>query len=165
LTYGPLTLNVFFQGSFGMDKLNYSYAFGMLGSTDAKEVLFTDIKNRYIPGVNETSDIPAFSSAPSNSYSQSSRFIEKANFLRLKNLSLSYQLKKSTLWNIASLSVFASATNLLTFTSYKGIDPESSSNIAEGINWSGFVSDTEQGVDQGAYPNAKTYTIGVKLMF
>lgn len=164
-TYGPLTLNVFFQGSFGMDKLNYSYAFGMLGSTDAKEVLFNDIKNRYIPGVNETSDIPAFSSAPSNSYSQSSRFIEKADFLRLKNLSLSYQLKKSTLWNIASMSVFATATNLLTFTSYKGIDPESTSNQAEGINWSGFVSDTQQGVDQGAYPNAKTFTVGVKLMF
>ena len=165
MTYKAFTLNVFFQGLFGLDKLNYSYAFGMLGSTDAKEVLFNDIKGRYIPGTNETSNIPAFSGANTNSLSQSSRFIEKADFLRLKNLSLSYLVKKSVLHNVASLSIFAGATNLLTFTKYKGIDPESNSNQADGVNGSGFVSDTQQGVDQGAYPNNKTYTLGVKLVF
>lgn len=164
-TYKSLTLNIFFTGMFGLDKLNYSYAFGMLGSTDAKEILFTDIKNRYIPGVNETSDIPAFSSAPSNSYSQSSRFIEKADFIRLKNISLSYQLNRTALKNIAGLTIFANAINLLTFTRYKGIDPESNSNQTEGLNWSGFISDTQQGLDQGAYPNAKTYTVGIRLTF
>lgn len=165
-TYKNFSLNVFIQGLFGLDKLNYSYAFGMLGSTDAKEILFTDIKNRYIPGVNETSDIPAFSSAPSNAFAQSSRFIEKADFLRLKNLSLSYDVKRAALRNLASLKVFISAGNLLTFTRYRGIDPEANSNNqSEGLNWSGFVADTEQGVDQGAYPNAKTYTIGVNVIF
>lgn len=165
-TYKSFTLNVFVQGLFGLDKLNYSYAFGMMGSTDAKEILFSDIKNRYIPGVNETSDIPAFSSAPTNTLAQSSRFIEKADFLRLKNLSLSYDIKKAALRNIAGVKVFVSATNLLTFTRYRGIDPESNSNNqSEGLNWSGFVADTEQGIDQGAYPNAKTYTIGVNVIF
>lgn len=164
-TYKNFSLNVFIQGLFGLDKLNYSYAFGMLGSTDAKEILFSDIKNRYIPGVNETSDIPAFSAAQGNTYSQSSRFIEKADFIRLKNLSLSYDLKKTALWNLASLRIFISATNLLTFTNYKGIDPEVNSNRSEGLNWSGYVSDTEQGVDQGAYPNSKTYTVGLNLTF
>ncbi|SEW35253.1 TonB-linked outer membrane protein, SusC/RagA family [Chitinophaga arvensicola] len=165
-TYKNFALNVFVQGLFGLDKLNYSYAFGMLGSTDAKEILFADIKNRYIPGVNETSDIPAFSSAPTNTLNQSSRFVEKADFLRLKNLSLSYDIKKTALKNIAGVKVFLSATNLLTFTRYRGIDPESNSNNqSEGLNWSGFVADTEQGIDQGAYPNAKTYTIGVNVIF
>ncbi|MBX2921510.1 MAG: TonB-dependent receptor [Chitinophagaceae bacterium] len=165
LTYRSFTLNIFFSGMFGMDKLNYSYAYGMLGSTDAKEVLFEDIKNRYIPGVNETSDIPAFSSVPSNSYAQTSRFIERADFVRLKNISLAYDIKRSALRNIAGISVFADAMNLLTFTSYKGIDPESNSNQAEGLNWSGFISDTQQGLDHGAYPNAKVFTVGVRVTF
>ncbi|MBX3255116.1 MAG: TonB-dependent receptor [Chitinophagaceae bacterium] len=164
-TYRSFTLNFFFSGMFGMDKLNYSYAYGMLGGTDAKEVLFEDIRDRYIPGVNETSDIPAFSSAPSNSFSQSSRFIEKADFVRLRNLSLSYDLSRSAIRNIAGVSIFANATNLLTFTSYKGIDPESNSNQTEGLNWSGFISDTQQGIDHGAYPNAKVFTLGVRLSF
>ena len=164
-TYKTLTLNIFFQGLFGMNKLNYSYAYGMLGSTDAKEILFTDIKNRYIPGTNETSNIPAFSGAAGNSYAQTSRFIENASFVRLKNVSISYQIKKEALHNLGALTIFAGATNLLTFTHYKGIDPESNSNQTEGINWSGFVADTEQGVDQGAYPNSKTYTVGVKIIF
>ena len=164
-SYKGFSLNVFFQGLYGLDKLNYSYAYGMLGSTDAKEILFEDIKNRYIPGVNENSDIPAFSSAPSNSFAQSSRFIEKADFLRLKNLSLSYELNTSRAKVIRSFRVFVSATNLLTLTSYRGIDPEANSNNQGGANWSGFVSDTEQGVDQGAYPNAKMYTIGLNVSF
>lgn len=164
-TYKSFTLNIFFSGMFGMDKLNYSYAFGMLGSTDAKEILFEDIKKRYIPGVNETSDIPAFGSAPSNSFSQSSRFVEKADFIRLKNVSLTYDIKRSAIRNIAGISIFVDAMNLLTFTSYKGIDPESNSNQAEGLNWSGFISDTQQGIDHGAYPNSKVFTGGVRIHF
>ncbi len=62
---------------FGLDKLNYSYAYGMVGGTDAKEIIFEDIKTTgTFTGVNETSNIPAFGSAPSNTYVQSSRFIE-----------------------------------------------------------------------------------------
>lgn len=163
--YKALSLNIFFQGLYGMDKLNYSYAYGMLGSTDAKEVIFEDIKNRYIPGVNETSDIPAFSSAPSNSFTQSSRFIESAGFLRLKNLSLSYGLPKTSMRNIAGIRVFASATNLLTFTKYKGIDPEANSNSVSGVGWEGYGADAQQGIDFGAYPNSKVYTVGLNLSF
>lgn len=164
-SYQSFTLNVFFSGMFGMDKINYSYAFGMLGSTDAKEILFEDIKSRYIPGVNETSEIPAFRSVPSNSFSQTSRFVEKADFIRLKNVSLSYDIKRSALRNIAGISVFVDAMNLLTFTSYKGIDPEANSNQTEGLNWSGFISDTQQGLDHGAYPNAKVFTAGLRVNF
>lgn len=163
--YRSLSLNIFLQGLFGMDKLNYSYANGMVGGTDAKEVIFSDIQNRYIPGVNENSDIPAFSTAPSNSYVQSSRFIEKADFVRLKNVTLSYEISRSALKELAAVKVFVSALNLLTFTNYRGIDPESNSNKPEGLNFSGFVADTEQGLDHGAYPNSKTLTLGLNISF
>ena len=48
----------------------------------------------------------------------------------------------------ARFKVFASATNLFTITKYKGYDPE-----------------VAGGVDAGAYPTARTYTIGVNLNF
>jgi TonB-linked SusC/RagA family outer membrane protein len=163
-TYKNFSLNVFFEGLLGVDKLNYSYAFGMLGGTDAREILFSDIKYRYIPGVNETSDIPAFSNYAGNSYNQSSRFVESAAFIRLKNLSASYTFPRKMFNDALSAKVFVMATNLLTFSHYKGIDPESNSSAPEG-NINGYEADTQTGVDQGAYPNSVMWTFGINLHF
>jgi TonB-linked SusC/RagA family outer membrane protein len=165
VTYKNLSLNVLFQGMLGFDKLNYTYANGMLGSTDAKEITFNDIKDRYIPGVNESSDIPAFSSAASNQFVQTSRFIEKGDFVRLKNVSLTYTIPKTLIKNIAGIRLFVSATNLLTLTHYKGIDPESNSSNVSGLTWNNFGTDVQQGVDYGSYPNSKTFTAGLNLTF
>ncbi|RDC65512.1 SusC/RagA family TonB-linked outer membrane protein [Adhaeribacter pallidiroseus] len=154
-TYKSLTLNVFFQGVFGIDKLNYTRAAAMSGSGDARQYILSEIKDRYIPGVNETSNIPAFSST-NVVYTQSSRFIENGNYVRLKNVSLAYNLPASVIGK-GNIKVFASGTNLFTITKYKGIDPESS-NI-------GASTDTAQGIDYGAYPNSKTYTVGLNLSF
>lgn len=154
-TYRALTLNVFFQGVFGIDKLNYTRAAAMSGSGDARQYILTEIRDRYIPGVNETSNIPAFSST-NVVYTQSSRFIENGNYVRLKNVSLAYNLPASLI-SRGNLKVFVSGTNLFTITKYKGIDPESS-NI-------GAATDTAQGIDYGAYPNSKTYTAGINLSF
>jgi hypothetical protein len=164
-TYRNLSLNIFFQGLFGFDKFNYTYANGMLASTDAKEIIFEDIQDRYIPGVNETSNIPAFSSAGSNSFIESSRFIETGNFIRLKNVSIAYNIPKSVLGNAVGIRVFASGTNLFTITDYKGIDPESNSSGVSGLTWDNFGTDVQQGVDFGSYPNSKTYTLGFNLTF
>src|SRR5690606_13145037 len=136
-----------------IDKLNYTRAAAMPGSGDARQYILAEIKDRYIPGVNESSAIPAFSST-NVVYTQSSRFIEDGPFIRLNNLSLSYRLP--TL-NKLGISVFVSGTNLFTITDYKGIDPESS-DIGSG-------TDTAQGIDYGAYPNSRTYTAGVNLSF
>jgi len=154
-TYKALTLNVFFQGVYGIDKLNYTRAAAMSGSGDARQYILSEIRDRYIPGVNETSDIPAFS-ASNVVYTQSSRFIESGDYLRLKNLTLAYTLP-ATVVNKGSIRVFVSSTNLFTITDYKGIDPESS-NI-------GSATDAAQGIDYGAYPNSKTYTAGLNLTF
>jgi TonB-linked SusC/RagA family outer membrane protein len=157
VTYKGLSLNIFFQGIFGFDKLNYSYATGIVGSTDVRQPTFADIQNRYIPGVNETSNIPAFSSTNENFIYQSSRFIEKGNFVRLKNISLAYTLPKAAVKGLGTVRVFVSGTNLWTITDYKGIDPESTSNSS--------ASDAIQNIDHGSYPNSKTYTAGVNLTF
>lgn len=154
-TFKGLVLNIFFQGIFGVDKLHYTKAAALAGSGDARQPILAEIKERYVPGVNETSDIPAFS-VTNKVYTQSSRFMEKGDFIRLKNVSLSYNLPATVTQNKSSIKVFVSAMNLLTITDYTGIDPESSS-----VNG----ADTSLSIDYGAYPNSKTYTVGLSVTF
>jgi TonB-linked SusC/RagA family outer membrane protein len=153
-TYKGFSLNVFFLGMFGMDKLNYTRAAALVGGADSRQPILDDILDRYIPGVNETSDIPAFSTTNRN-FTQSTRFMEKGDFVRLKNVSLSYDFPKQIVKDFG-VRLFVSGTNLLTITNYKGIDPESASVTG---------ADTAQGIDYGSYPNSKTYTVGVNLTF
>lgn len=154
-TYKGLSLNVFFNGVFGVDKLNYTRAAALSGSGDARQFILSEIRDYYRPG-NETSDIPAFTKTY-QPFTQSSRFLEDGSFVRLKNVTLSYTVPTGFIRNKAAVRVFASATNLLTFTKYKGPDPESSRV--------GSDTDTAIGIDYGSYPNAKTYTLGLNLGF
>ena len=154
VSYKHFSLNIFFQGMFGFDRLNYNKAAAMYYGGDAREATLQQIKDRYIPGVNETSDIPAFSTTNRN-FTQSTRFLEKGDFIRLKNINLSYEFPKSAIRNIAAIKVFIGATNLLTITNYSGIDPEANSS----------AGDFRQGIDYGSYPNAKTITGGFSLSF
>lgn len=154
-TYGGFSLNVFFQGAFGLDKLNYTRAGAMSGSGEARQFLLTEIRDYYRPG-NENSDIPAFTKTY-QPFTQSSRFVENGSFVRLKNVSLAYNVPSSVFKDKLNIRVFASATNVLTITKYTGPDPESS-NV-------GSNTDTAMGIDRGSYPNAKVYTLGLTVGF
>ncbi len=153
IVYKDFTLNVFFQSIMGFDKWNFTYAQAITASADAREITHVDIIKRWAPG-NENSNIPAFS-ATDVAEIQSSRFVEKGDYVRLKNVSLSYRLPKDFIKGING-SVMISGNNLWTLTNYSGIDPETYSNKGP--------SDV-RGVDAGSYPNAKTWTIGVNLIF
>lgn len=59
----------------------------------------------------------------SNSNRASSRFLETGTYLKMKNLTLGYNLKLPQ-WHIQNLKIFASAENLFTITHYSGVDPE-----------------------------------------
>jgi hypothetical protein len=127
-----------------------------MAARDNRQATLTEIKNRYIPGVNETSNLPAFSKT-NKTMPQSTMFMENGSFIRLKNVSLSYDLQNLFKNKSASVKVFLNATNLLTITKYKGIDPEASST--------GSDTDINQSIDFGAYPNSKAYTIGIGFTF
>lgn len=157
VTWKGLTLNVFIQSIGGYDKLNYTYAAGITANADIRQATISDIKNRYIPGVNETSDIPAFSRT-NKSYTVSTQFLENGSFIRFKNISLSYQLPKSLLKGL-DVSLYLRGTNLFTITKYKGFDPESTNAS------SGAGGDVTQSIDYGSYPNAKSITGGIKVNF
>lgn len=154
VTYRNFTLNAFFQGVFGVEKLNYTRCMHLVGARDARQATLAEAKDRYIPGVQENAWIPAWS--PTSKWEpQSTLFLENASYLRMKNISLAYNFKVKKL---ADFKISVNATNLFTITGYKGNDPEAS-------NVGGGESDIRQGIDYGAYPNSRTFTIGLDITF
>lgn len=154
ISYKNFTVNAFFQGVFGVDKLNYTRCLHMMASRDARQATLSEIKDRYIPGSQEDAFLPAWS--PTSKWEPSSTlFMENASYLRLKNLSVAYNFNVK---KIGDFKVSLNATNLFTITNYKGLDPESS-------NIGGGGSDITQGIDYGAYPNSRTYTVGLDITF
>ncbi len=87
----------------------------------------------------------------------STRFLEDASFLRIKNVALTYNLPSDIFKDafIESAQFTFSGTNLLTFTKYTGLDPEASSR----------TSLLSAGIDYTPYPNTRQYNLGVQLSF
>ena len=87
----------------------------------------------------------------SNSNQMSTRWLEDGSFVRLRNVKLSYTLpeKYSSKAMLSNVLIYVQGTNLYTWTNYSGLDPE---QLLDGTAWF-------------AYPNAKTWTIGLNMTF
>lgn len=85
-----------------------------------------------------------------------SRWVSNGSYLRVKNLTIGYTVPIKKNPYIKGLRVYASGQNLLTWTGYKGMNPEVSSRGASGLY---------QGVDITAYPVARTFSLGVNVKF
>lgn len=156
--YKNWDLTVFFQGAFGHKIYNQ-----MATETEGFYRGFTvtkDMYDNYWRGEGTSNEYPRVSwSAKSNNVMASTRFLEDASYLRLKNVQVGYNFNLKSKY-ISKLRVYGSATNLFTITSYKGLDPEmtvSANSRGEG--------DMANGIDWGTYPVAKTFTLGVNLTF
>jgi len=88
---------------------------------------------------------------PTNSNGSSDRYLEDGSYLRLKSVSIGYTIQNSKIKSQAkgSIRIYGQATNLWTWTAYSGIDPEQ--NL--------------RGVEFFSYPNARTYSLGLSLLF
>jgi hypothetical protein len=92
-------------------------------------------------------------------------WIEDGSYLRLKTLSIGYTLPAQLLsrMRIKNMKVYVSANNLLTFTSYKGLDPEV--DHFTGVNVGSPNSGLRLGYDYGSYPQSKIYMAGINVTF
>ena len=102
--------------------------------------------------------IAASSAASASNYRFSDRFIEDASYVRVKNISIGYNLPKSlySKYGISNIKVYSNAQNVLTFTKYKGYDPEVGS-----LNQDALLS----GIDNGRYPSPMVTTLGLNVNF
>jgi TonB-linked SusC/RagA family outer membrane protein len=154
LTYKNFELNVFFYFSQGNDMLNMKDFFLIHGGTMTNIGFVPRQLQRWqnpgditdIPRVTTYSGNPNENGGPANNYAGvvsnlSSRYLEDASYIRLKNLSLSYTLPKSIIskWHINQVKATLSATNLWTLTKYQGLDPEVSAQSSDqntaGYDW------------------------------
>ena len=88
----------------------------------------------------------------------SSYYIEDGSFIRIKDVTLSYNVAPSKMkkLGITRLQPYFTASNLFTFTKYLGFDPE--------VNQWGN-SGTVQGIDWGTYPQTRTFIVGLNVEF
>ena len=147
-------VNVFFSWSYGNDVLNANRLFFESGMKTNTNQLKSYV-HRYRPGINETSDIPRVQAKGMDVYS--SRVVEDASFLRLKNITVGYTLPRKTLrkMHFDTMRVYVSGENLWTLTGYSGPDPEVSTRnsvLTPGFDWS-------------AYPRAMGVTAGLSFTF
>ncbi|MGZ3887377.1 MAG: SusC/RagA family TonB-linked outer membrane protein [Flavisolibacter sp.] len=157
LSYKNIDLSLFFQGSQGNKMANLN-SFDLLNFNGQTNVLQEAGLNRWTPSNHSNLYPRALSAGSLDQGIFSSAIVEDASYIRLRNVTLSYNLSKK-LANAAkmnSVRIYASATNLWTKTNYKGYDPE-----ANTYGQNNFLI----GYDLGGYPMAKTYILGVNIGF
>ncbi len=150
-TWKGFTLNILLQGSVGNDIYNVS-RMETEGMYDGKNQSTKVLDRWRIPG--QITDVPKAGFNIRNS----TYFLEDGSYLRLKNISLAYDVPRKYISKIGltRLQPYFSATNLLTWTGYSGMDPE--------VNQYGN-SGSVQGIDWGTYPLNKSFVFGVKVEF
>lgn len=135
LRYKQLTLGMSFRANID----NYVYN-GMGMSTGAWETV--SYNNSQLNNLNASFLKTGFKT---RQY-LSDYYVENASFLKLDNLSLSYNIGKINKW--ASLTVSAMVQNVFTITGYSGTDPE-----------------VPNGMDNSFYPRPRTYSVSLGLQF
>ena len=155
-----LDFNLFFQGSLGADRLNLSRYLTNECVSDSRFITSKEgYYNRWTPE-NQNTKIPNPFSSTINSRFETAQYLEKADYLRLKNISIAYTIPRAKT-KFADIRISLSAQNLFTITSYTGYDPEGTMDITS----NGGNSDINAGVDGGSYPLPRTFTLGLGFSF
>lgn len=156
--YKNFDASVFFQGVQGNKIFNATRII-----SEGMARLFgsgTEVLNAWTPTNTHTSVPRAISGDPNQNVRPSTRWIENGSYLRLKNIMIGYTipgsfLEKYTKGTVSSFRLYVSSQNLLTFTKYKGWDPEIGSKNTTLTN----------GIDYGQYPAARSFLFGLQVGF
>ena len=142
-SYKNFDLSFLFQGVGDVDRYN-----------DLKQILDYDgrpfnsttaVLNSW-NGEGTSNTIPRITQNDNGGSKISSIFVEDASYLRLKNIEIGYTFNQKMLPGISNLRVYVSGQNLLTWTDYSGLDPEST-NLK----------------DQGTYPQSASVMFGARI--
>ena len=165
-SYKNFELNTLFQFSVGNDIVNATQL--ELEFLNGRQNNASTVLNRWMPddltapgnewtnSTNPDTDVAAV--GVNNNRDLHSRWVEDGSFLRLRNITLAYNLPLSNLnirW-MKAMRFYISGQNLITITDYSGYDPEVS--LVQGDN-------IVLGFDYGAYPTPRIYTVGANITF
>lgn len=144
LIYKDFSVNLFIEGSYGNDIINYTRK--SLEGMDGSKNNMTTVLDRWTPS-NPNASLPRADHI-SNSGAFSDRWVEDGSYLRIRDLTIGYNIPKKVLNGIASVKIFTSFENLYTWTKYSGYDPAIGG-----------------GIDNNLYPTSRKYSFGLSLAF
>lgn len=172
-TYKSFNLNIFMQGSVGNDIVNYPrYTNEIPGNTGTYGNYYASVMNVAIPSSYSLNDssavvltnpghrIPRIAPGDPNGDERMSQwFVENGSYLRVKNVSLTYNFPQKWVSHLAMTGLRASLSvqNLLTITGYQGYDPEVGM-----VNYGGTLM---VGIDTGRYPSTRMYSFSLSADF
>ncbi|MBO9729558.1 MAG: TonB-dependent receptor [Chitinophaga sp.] len=154
LNYKHFDLTLFVQGVTG-NKIYNGNRFELEGMDAGRNFLTTTL-NAWTPE-NTHTDMPrAILGDPNRNARESTRFLEKGDYVRLKTIQVGYTLPASLLsrYKIQKIRFYAAGQNLWTITKYSGLDPEISR-----------ASVLDTGLDRMQYPQNKKVMVGAQLSF
>ena len=118
----------------------------------------TDVYTKYWNGAGSTNHYPRFTHGKHVNMSELSRvWLEDADFFKISNISLGYDVKRvAKFLPVQKCRLYVTATNMFTFTGYSGMDPEV--GYGNGTSWA-------SGIDNGYYPSARSWQVGLNITF
>ncbi len=154
LKYKQFELSIFLQFSYGNDIFNGNRIFieAMKGADNQSTAILDRWRK---PG--DITKIPRVTESDPNGNNRiSSRFVEDGSYLRVKNITLSYEFSRqlSDRLHVRHARIYLSAQNLLTITRYSGMDPE--------VNYTGD-NNLLRATDFFTYPQAQSVSVGLNL--
>jgi TonB-linked SusC/RagA family outer membrane protein len=160
LGYKNWELTAFAQGVQGNELFNYLKYwtdFNTFQGNRSKDMLYNSWKKQ-----GDVALLPRLNSQDGTSQQISSYFVEDGSYMRIKNIQLTYTVPKNLLSKIklSSVQVYVQGQNLFTFTKYKGLDPDINLRTSGNDN-----QDIHMGIDEGAFPVAKSYNVGLRVGF
>lgn len=160
--YKNISLSIALTGSQGNEIYNFTrhYTDGIYpGFGDRFANVSTRALNAFEPGVNENTNEPRITlNDPNGNGRISNRFVEDGSYLRIQNVSLSYDLPSKIFEKsiISKVRLYVNVQNLYTWTKYSGFDP-ALGNLDQNI--------TLSGIDLGRYPVPRITSMGLNLEF
>ncbi|MEH0153328.1 TonB-dependent receptor [Limibacter armeniacum] len=150
LSYKGISLSIMLQGSQGNDIFNAT-RIETEGMTDAKNQTHGVVNRWRQPG--DVTDVPKAVWGSTDNSRISTRFVEDGSYLRVKAITLGYDLPATVAsqLHLSGLRFYATGENLFTWTNYSGYDPE--------------VNGIASGVDFGTYPQSRNLILGVNVSF
>ena len=156
MTFSNFDFSLTFQGEWGASLYNEGGKF-QSGNMRYEDNQTVDQLNRWQnPG--DITMVPQARLYRTNGQQASTRYLEKSDFIRLRNVSLGYTFPKELTQKLSvdRVRVYFTGINLLTITDYSGYDPESS--------WDNLGNNNiEKGISFYSAPPAKTFTIGLNI--
>ncbi|WP_269222397.1 TonB-dependent receptor [Flavobacterium sp. IMCC34518] len=153
LNYKNFDLSFTFQGEWGASIYNSAGKYQSVNADYFDNQTLDQLDRWQKPG--DITNVPQARFGGGNGAGESTRFLDSADFIRLRNLTLGYTLPTQALkeTGLSSVRLYFTGVNLLTFTDYKGYDPEARRD--------------DQGVGEEFYsaPPAKTMALGVNINF